>query len=165
MADCCAAGAAGMEIRLIKAGEDDCETIHRMQRAAFEALLAKYQDYETSPAAETLAQVRERFASPQIDHYFIALQCERIGCIRISRLADDICRLSNLFIMPDYRGKGYAQEAMRQVELLYPHAARWRLDTIKQEAKLCYLYEKMGYRQTGTQTNVKDGMDLIDYVK
>ncbi len=154
-----------MEIQLIKADEDDCETIHRMQRAAFEALLAKYQDYETSPAAETLAQVRARFASPQTDHYFIMLRSERVGCIRINNLPDDVCRLSSLFIMPDYRGKGYAQEAMRQVELLYPRAARWRLDTIKQETKLCYLYEKMGYRQTGAQTNVRDGMDIVDYAK
>jgi hypothetical protein len=39
------------------------------------------------------------------------------------------------------------------------------LDSIKQEEKSCYLYEKMGYEKTGKVTNIKEGMDLIDYAK
>ena len=53
--------------------------------------------------------------------------------------------------------------AIKAVEAKYPYARRWELDTILQEAKLCYLYEKMGYRKTGQVKNVKDGMDLVYY--
>ncbi|MCL2427552.1 MAG: GNAT family N-acetyltransferase [Oscillospiraceae bacterium] len=68
-------------------------------------------------------------------------------------------------ILPDHQGKGYAQQAIIQAELLNPQAKHWILDTIKQEEKLCHFYEKMGYKQTGVQTNIKDGMDLMGYAK
>ena len=39
-------------VRLIRAGESDAPTIHRMQVEAFAELLSKYRDYETNPCAE-----------------------------------------------------------------------------------------------------------------
>jgi len=155
-----------MEIHLEKASINDCEKIHHMQMLGFQALLDKYQDYETNPGAETLEQIKMRFMYSQIDHFFIKLQDEEIGYIRInSRVDENTCRLSQMFILPEHQGHRYAQQAITQVESLYPQAKHWILDTIKQEAKLCHLYEKMGYKQTGTQKNIKDGMDLIDYAK
>ena len=136
-----------------------------MQLIGFKALLNKYQDYETSPGAETLERMRDRFQYSQIDHYFIQLRGENIGYIRINRLDKSTCRLSQIFILPDYQEKGYAQQAIKQVETLNPQAKSWVLDTIKQERKLCYLYEKMGYKLIGIEKNVKDGMDLVDYAK
>jgi len=50
-------------------------------------------------------------------------------------------------------------------ESLHKNAVNWELDTIKQETKLCYLYEKMGYRQTGKEVKIKDGMDIVSYRK
>ena len=67
--------------------------------------------------------------------------------------------------LPEYQGLGYAQEAIRLVEAVYPNASRWRLDTIEQEAKLCHLYEKLGYQKTGQTKQIKDGMDLVFYEK
>ena len=154
-----------MKIHFKKANIDDCEKIHQMQILGFKALLDKYQDYETSPGAETFERVKERFNYSQVDQYFIALQDEKIGYIRITRLSEDTCRLSQMFILPNYQGHGYAQQAINQVELLYPQAEHWGLDTIKQELKLCHLYEKMGYKQTGVQRNIKDGMDIVVYAK
>ena len=154
-----------MLIQLKRAEVSDAEKIHCMQVAGFKALLDKYRDFETSPGAETLERVKIRFENPQIDHYFINLNDESIGYLRVNRLEANTCRLSQLFVLPEYQANGYAQQAIRQVELLYPQASKWTLDTIKQEQKLCYLYEKMGYRQTGLVTNIKDGMDLVDYIK
>lgn len=67
--------------------------------------------------------------------------------------------------MPQEQGKGYAQQAMRLVEAMYPQATRWELDTIKEEKALCYLYEKMGYRLTGEEKTIKDGMTIVYYAK
>ena len=41
----------------------------------------------------------------------------------------------------------------------------WALDTIFQEVGNCYLYEKLGYRQTGHLTPIKKGMTIVDYIK
>ena len=154
-----------MEISLKKATIQDCSQIHQMQTLGFKALLDKYQDFETNPGAESLERIKWRFKFSQIDHYFIQLQGESIGYIRINMLDEKTCRLSQMFILPSFQNKGYAQQAIKQVEDLNPQAENWILDTIKQEEKLCHLYEKMGYCLTGVKNNIKGGMDLVGYAK
>ena len=41
----------------------------------------------------------------------------------------------------------------------------WELDTILQEPKNCYLYEKMGYRQTGKKNVINERLTLVFYEK
>jgi len=154
-----------MELHLRKATIEDSEKIHEMQITGFKALLEKYEDYDTNPGAETLEQVRGRFAFDTVDHYVITLRNENIGYIRIHRPNESVCRLSQMFILPNFQGNGYAQATISQVELIYPKARRWELDTIKQEPKLCHLYEKMGYKLTGVEKNIKQDMDLVYYAK
>ena len=50
---------------------DEIETVWRMQVEAFSGLLEKYQDYETSPAAEEMKSVAARFEQPGSKYYFI----------------------------------------------------------------------------------------------
>ena len=49
-------------IRLQKAIKSDLNTIYEMQKAAFQPLLEKYQDYETNPAAESFERTAQRFS-------------------------------------------------------------------------------------------------------
>jgi len=157
-----------MNICLNKASIKDSKKIHEMQVISFKPLLEKYSDYDTNPAAETLKKIEARFAFDNVDHYLICLCKTTIGYIRIRCFDEDICTtymLSQMFITPDYQGEGYAQAAIKQAELLYPKAKKWILETIKQEIKLRYIYEKMGYKQTGAEKRIKDGMDLIYYEK
>jgi len=153
-----------MEISLEKATLRDSKKIHKMQITAFTPLLDKYQDFDISPASETLEYFQSRFDNVEFDHYFIQLKNENIGYVRIRTMEDNVCKLSTIFILPNYQGKGYSQQAIEQVEKLYPQADKWILITIKQEQSLRYLYEKMGYVPTGEE-NVKKGMDLIFYEK
>lgn len=99
------------------------------------------------------------------DYYFIRLNDKNIGVIRIVKLNDNTCRISPMLILPAYQGKGYAQQAIIEIESFYPEANYWELDTVKQEAKLCYLYEKMGYRATGKEVDIQEGMTIIYYTK
>lgn len=153
------------KIMLCKASEKDCAEIHKMQIIAFKPLLNKYQDFETNPGAETLERIRQRFDYSQINHYFIRMKSSNIGYIRINQLNKKTCRLSQVFILPEFQEKGYAQQAILLAEKLYPSVEKWELDTIKQEQKLCHLYEKMGYVHTEEEKHIKTGMDLIFYAK
>ena len=153
-----------MTVSLKQVTESDCATIHRIQVKAFSQLLLKYQDYSSNPAAESLDQIKQRFDQSFTDYYLIMLDEVAIGMLRVCDFGEH-CRLSPICILQDYQGKGYAQEAIRQMENLYPNAKKWELDTIAQEEKLCYLYEKMGYRKTGRMENLKDGMDIVYYEK
>ena len=72
--------------------------------------------------------------------------------------------LSPIFIMKEFRGRGYAQQAMQLAEEIHGSSG-WKLDTILQENSSCHLYEKMGYKQTGETKVINKRMTLIFYKK
>lgn len=153
-----------MRISLKNAVYDDCALIHSMQVRSFISLLQKYEDYDSSPAAESLDRIQQRFEQSFTDYYLIMAEDQTVGMLRVCNFGLN-CRLSPICILPEYQGRGYAQMAITLMEKLYPEAMRWQLDTIAQEEKLCHLYEKMGYRKTGKTEQVKDDMNLIYYEK
>ena len=153
------------EVTLIRAGAGDAERLWQMQTEAFSGLLAKYQDFETSPGNEPLQKVRQRLAQSETYFYFICADGQKVGAIRV---VDSGCgapkRISPLFILEKYRGRGFAQKAIRACEAVHG-AEHWALDTILQEEGNCRLYEKMGYRATGETRRINDAMTLVYYEK
>ncbi len=151
-------------IYLREAKREDLELLYSMQLRAFAALYEKYQDKETNPAAEPYERTLQRFSDKNVIYYLILKDKDIIGSIRI-REQDKICVLVQILILPEYQNKGLAQQAIKKAESLYPDAEYWRLDTIKQENKLCHLYSKMGYKMTGETKHIKDGMDIVFFEK
>ena len=152
------------DITLKKAAVEDAPLLYEMQIKAFKPLLEKYQDFNTNPGAEIIERTIHRLKEQNSHYYFILLADIRIGAIRVLDNGD-LCRLKQIYILPEYQGYGYAQQAILLVEMLHKNARNWELDTIKQESKLCHLYEKMGYKQTGKEERVKDGMTIVFYKK
>lgn len=153
-----------MEIILKRACISDAEQLYKLQIKSFKPLLDKYQDYETNPGAEKIERTIGRLKEHNSFYYFIQIGNDNIGAVRILDFGD-LCILKQIYILPKYQGNGYAQKAILMIESLHNNATTWELDTIKQEAKLCYLYEKMGYRRTGKEEKIKDGMDIVFYKK
>ena len=149
-----------MPIVLDIAAFNDAQALYDLQIKSFKALLEKYQDYDYSPGAEKLERTKQRLNDPLTDYYFISLQGKYIGALRICHF-EKLCKLKQIYILPEYQGYGYAQQAITIVESLYPTVEKWELDTILQEEKLCYLYEKVGYRKTGRVEPIINGMDLV----
>ena len=73
-------------------------------------------------------------------------------------------RISPLFVLPEYRNQGIAQQAIKLAEELYGDKD-WMLGTILQEKRNCHLYEKAGYRPTGDTKEINSKMTLIFYKK
>ena len=154
-----------MNVTLRQAKRDEVQKIWEMQIEAFRELLEKYQDYDLSPGAEPVDKVIARFEQPWTKYFFIEAEGADIGVIRVVNKNDGSRkRISPLWIMKEYRGKGYAQDAILAVEDLYG-ADNWCLDTILQEKGNCHLYEKMGYHQTGRVEHINDRMDIVFYEK
>lgn len=151
-------------ISLRKATYDDCPLIHKLQVRCFVDLLQKYNDFESNPAAEGLDMIQQRFQQSFTDYYLIEVEDQAVGMLRVCNFGLN-CSLAPICVLPEYRGRGYATQAIHAVETLYPEAILWKLDTIMQEDHLCCLYEKNGYRKTGKTESVKDGMDLVYYEK
>ena len=153
------------KVILIAATEDDLQTLWKMQVRAFSDILEKYQDYEMSPAAETFDKVMARYRQPWTTYYFIVAEDEVVGAIRVVDKKDGSRkRISPIWIMQEYRNKGYAQSAITAVEQIYG-SENWCLDTILQEKGNLHLYEKMGYNQTGKIEKINDLMDIVFYEK
>ena len=155
-----------MDIKLTKAKFEDLDTILQMQKEAFAELYAKYQDTETSPATKKYEDILFRFNQPETTYYFIMADNVKVGVIRIVDCKDGVTRkkISPIFIMLEYRNKGYAQQAIKEAERIHGED-QWKLDTILQEEGNCYLYEKLGYHQTGKTEQINERMTIVFYEK
>lgn len=152
-------------LQLVRSTQADAQIIQNLQQQAFAELLETYQDHETSPANESLERIIWKLQQPDSYFYRIQVGSETVGAIRVVDGGDGSTkRISPLFILPSYRGNGYAQAAMAEAEKRHG-AHNWELDTILQERGNCYLYEKMGYRQTERKTVINDKMTIVGYVK
>ena len=154
-----------MSIELKPIKREDVETVWKMQVEAFQVLLDKYQDYDMSPAAEPVDKVLARFEQPWTTYYFIMADGEKAGVIRVVDKKDGSRkRISPIWIMPEFRNHGYAQQAILAAEKIYG-SGHWCLDTILQEKGNLHLYEKLGYHRTGRVDKINDKMDIVYYEK
>ena len=153
-------------IQLIRISAQDAEKLWKMQVAAFQDLYAKYKDTETSPATEPLEKVVMRLEQADTYYYYIKVEDVIIGAVRVvdTKEANKSKRISPIFIMKEFRGRGYAQQAIQLAEEIHG-SSNWELDTILQEEGNCHLYEKLGYRQTGEVKVVNERMTLVFYHK
>lgn len=152
-------------MELVRISANESEKLWNMQKEAFAELLERYQDYETNPAAEPLSRISERLAQPFTYWYFIIDNGICAGAIRIVDRSDGSPRrISPIFIMPEFRGRGLAQQAILEAERLHGHDG-WELSTILEEPGNCHLYEKMGYRKTGITEKINDRLTLVFYEK
>ena len=101
-----------MAISLKKATREDIETLWRMQVEAFTELLARYQDYDMSPAIESFDTVMAKFEQPWTTYYYIVDNNIVVGAVRIvNKYYGSRKRISPIWIMGEFRNKGYAQQA------------------------------------------------------
>ena len=154
-----------MAIQLRKATQEDIETIWKMQVEAFSDLLEKYQDFDMSPATESFEKIVAKFEQPWTTYYFIVHGDVVVGVVRVVNKNDGSRkRISPIWIMPEFRNRGYAQQAMIELENIYG-SDHWCLDTILQEKGNLHLYEKMGYVQNGRVEHINPRMDIVFYEK
>ena len=151
-----------MKIELRKASLSDAETLWKMQKAAFAPLYEIYRD-ESSPAIEPLSRTQERLEQSETSYYLILADGAPAGAIRVRDWRGERSKvISPLFVLPEYQGRGIAQQAIRLAEEIHG-SHDWLLDTIVTEDKLRHLYEKMGYRDTGKRCPVNEKLTLMLY--
>ena len=129
-------------MRLVRANVSDCEKIWSLQIEAFADLLAKYQDYETSPGNEPKEYIQAKLLDEFTFFYFIYHEDEIAGAVRVvDRKNGDRKRIAPIFIMKKFRNKGLAQKTFEEIERIHG-SNNWMLDTILQEEGNCYLYDR-----------------------
>ena len=152
-------------MRLVRANVNDCEKIWSLQIEAFADLLAKYQDFETSPGNESKESIQSKLMDEFTFFYFIYHEDDIAGAVRVvDRKNGNRKRIAPIFIVKKHRNRGLAQKTFEEIEKLHG-SNDWMLDTILQEEGNCYLYEKLGYKRTGRIENINERMDIVYYEK
>lgn len=110
-----------MEITLSRATIDNAQELHAMQVESFKELLEKYQDFDTNPGNESMEKVAARLKQDFTFYYFICIGQKKAGAIRIVDFKEDgkNKRISPIFILPEFQGKGIAQKAIRLCEEIH----------------------------------------------
>jgi putative acetyltransferase len=72
-----------------------------------------------------------------------------VACGAFRPLEDDVCEIKRMFVVPDYRGRGYSKAVLAKLEWLaldldYRIA---RLETGNRQPEAIALYERAGYRR------------------
>lgn len=152
-------------MQLKRATIKDADMIWQLQKNAFSELLAKYEDYDTSPGNESIERVRTKLLQSFTYFYYILEKDNVVGAIRVVDRKDGSAkRISPIFILHQYRNRGLAQQAMLEAEKIHGKN-NWKLDTILQESGNCHLYEKMGYSKTGHTKVINKKMTIVYYCK
>ncbi|SFK02323.1 MULTISPECIES: GNAT family N-acetyltransferase [unclassified Bacillus (in: firmicutes)] len=155
-----------MGVTLEKAAVSDAELIYAMQVETFLPLLETYQDYNTNPANEKFDRVITRIHNPYGGFYKIMYNKAVVGAVCVVwKEGTTKFWISPMFILPKYQGKGIAQKVILLLEEMFPQATSWELATILEEKRNCYLYEKMGFVQTGVSKRLNDCTTLVYYQK
>ncbi len=152
------------ELKIIQFNHTHIDIVFDIQRRAYSPLFKKYNDVKTNPYCESKETVLSKYSRPDTDGYLFLYNNEFVGCVRIVK-KDIICKVAALAVLPEYQNKGIAQTALLLIEKNYPNIKTWTLDTIKEESGNCHLYEKLGYKKTGIEKPIKDGLTIIDYIK
>ncbi len=153
-------------ISLVKCTCEDAELLHKLQRESFMPLYERYRDDETDPAIESVERIKEKIADP--DFLMICSDDTAVGGVRVRRFEENgkvIRNISPLFILPSYCDRGIGTVVMEKLFSLYDDADKWSLATIKQDARNCHFYEKLGFVRTGTSTVINDRMTIIGFEK
>ena len=153
-------------IKLEEVRDYEFPQLYEMQVESFMPLYEKYHDDDTSPAKESFERVKRRAEATNRKYYFINKDGARVGAINIGHKdpnVKDISYISPIFVRPKYQNQGIGYVAIQKAFELLPDVKIWKLDTIKQEAGNCHLYEKCGFVRVGEEHIVNDKMTLVDY--
>jgi len=152
-------------MKIVKADESYVIEIQKIIREAYLPLLLKYRDEKENPANKTVDDILYDLRRKNSDAYLLTLNEDPIGYVRVGQRAEGEYSIADLAILPFHQGKGYAQYFLKEIEKMYDTAKKWSLVTIKEEAKDCYLYEKLGYVERNILKEVNENMHFVLFVK
>ena len=102
-----------------------------------------------------------------LDANTILFNGKRVGGARVKwHNGRNVKWISPIFVIPQFPNKGIASAVIERLfEVYSSDTIEWRLDTIKQEEKNCYLYEKCGFVRVGDEIVINEKMTLVEYTK
>ncbi|MBM7544580.1 GNAT family N-acetyltransferase [Periweissella beninensis] len=139
--------------------------IKSLYQQGFLDIYERYHDEKTDPYLTTIADITTRLSLK--NNYFLLVQANQtiVGLVYIEKRWHTV-EIGNLLILPEFQNQGYGQATLTAIEAFFPTIQNWKLNTILQEQKLIYFYEKMGYKRVRyLKIPIKEKMDIVFYKK
>jgi ribosomal protein S18 acetylase RimI-like enzyme len=131
-------------LRLRKATANDMEFAYRTKRAAFRLYVEQVWGWDE----EEQRQLHERRFASQ-DFQVIQVSGIDVGILAIVR-EPDCMKLNQLFILPEYQGRGIGTACMiRIIEDAAAYELPVRLQVLKVNSRAVAFYQRLGFRSIG----------------
>lgn len=149
-----------MDIKLEKISTEDIDEINKIQKLAFKN---SYHQYKFCPAFEATNEQMISFLE-KAEAYKILLNEMIIGSVFIYKISDNHYELDTISIDSQFQNMGIGDKAIGLIENLYSSVQTWTLSTPEADYRNRHLYEKLGYKQVGTEF-VNEYLNLVRYKK
>ena len=113
-------------MNILKAVEEDAQTILDIQKVAYISEAEAYNNYQIAPLTETLDQSRADFQTKTI--LKAILNDKIVGSVR-GHEEKGICYVERLMVHPDYQKQGIGKKLMMGLEEYFPSCDRFDLYT------------------------------------
>jgi GNAT superfamily N-acetyltransferase len=131
-----------VEWTIERAEPADAGELLTLQRAAYLAEAALYDDFRLPPLTETLTEIRAAVTGLTVLKAVVGTRI--VGAVR-GRLAQETCEIGRLAVVPDLQGTGIGTTLVRAVEDRFPGVRRYELFTGRRSAANIRLYQRLGY--------------------
>jgi len=98
-------------------------------------------------------------------YYKIMYYTRIIGGIILFDMGDGVFNLGRIYIDPEYQNMGVGTNAIKFIEMAFPQARKWTLETPGFAVRNHHFYEKMGYIKVGESRAEPDGFHEYHYEK
>ena len=146
-----------MQLEIIKANQNDLETILQLQKDCYMMEAQIYNDYNIQPLNQDLTSIENEFKNTTI--LKATVNKEIIGSVR-GFYENSTCYIGKLIVKKDYQNKGIGRLLMDSIELIFKDCNRFELFTGFKSEKNLHLYNKLGYKEF-KQQKLNDNLVLV----
>jgi GNAT superfamily N-acetyltransferase len=131
-----------VQLTITDADPTDAGELLTLQRAAYLAEAALYDDFALPPLTETVEEIRTAVAGSTV--LKAVAGCRIVGVVR-GRRDGQTCHVGRLAVAPDLQGIGIGTALLRAIEQRFPQVYRFELFTGRKSADNLRLYRRLGY--------------------
>jgi GNAT superfamily N-acetyltransferase len=101
------------------------------------------------PDYDSVDAHRRDTLNERTDYWKVLFDEQIVGGTRVYKVSPEHCYIYGVFVDPDFHGRGIGTRFFEEIELMYPDAKKWSLDTPEWNPRTKGFYEKIGFVQTG----------------
>lgn len=104
-----------------------------------------FQDFD-----KELATLPGKYAGPDGALLIAIDNGQTAGCVALRKIAEGVCEMKRLYVIPAYRGHGLGRELAERIiqEAIRAGYRSMRLDTLERLKEAMHLYEALGFKRT-----------------